>query len=203
VQHPARKGEALNSNRESGEEAGLLRIRVGPRRNNFSKESSKMSTRGHQRLHTAEHAKTAEEKHNPDKIGTANSVVSAVKPGSTLVEVMLAITILIIALIGTSSTYVTGRRQLASQRQYQVAALLASQKLEETEAAGYAGITEGEEEETITLYGLSYQRQTQIVLTATPTTELPKPCKKVTVTIQWSGSAGDRHNAKLVTYIGP
>jgi type II secretory pathway pseudopilin PulG len=135
----------------------------------------------------------------------AHGALSAIrcKTGSTLIEVMLAIAILIIALVGTSSTYVSGRGQISNQKHYQAAAYLASQKLEEIKAFNYLDINEGEEDETLSLYGISYQRHTEIVLTAAPTPALPKPCKKITVTIQWTGKATDEHTAKLVTYVGP
>lgn len=125
------------------------------------------------------------------------------RAGSALIELMLAITILIIVLLGTSTTYVTGRKQIVSQRYYQAAAQLASQKLEETKATGYSGLAEGEEGEEISLFGLAYQRHTVIELTAEPTTEVPKPCMRVTVTIQWTGTAGDQHEAEFITYVGP
>ena len=125
------------------------------------------------------------------------------RAGSALIELMLAITILIIVLLGTSTTYVTGRKQIVSQRYYQAAAQLSSQKLEETKAAGYAGLVEGEEDEELSLFGLTYQRHTVIELTAEPSTEAPKPCMKVTVTIQWTGTAGDQHEAEFITYVGP
>ena len=117
---------------------------------------------------------------------------------------MLAMLILVIAVIGVSSTYVSGRRELVNQRHYQAAAQLAAQSIEEAKAKGYAGISEGEEREEVSLNGLAYVRNTQTELTATPSTDLPKPCKKVTVTITWSyAGGGDQHEARLVTYIGP
>ncbi len=122
--------------------------------------------------------------------------------GVTLIEVMLAVLILAIALIGTSSTYVTGRRFIVDQRYYRAAAQLASQKLEELEASSYDNIGDVNEVEDLSVDGLAYQRRTQTVLTATPTAEVPKPCKKATVTIVWS-TAGCQHQARLVTYIGP
>jgi Tfp pilus assembly protein PilV len=125
------------------------------------------------------------------------------KAGSALIELMLAIVILIIALLGTSTTYVSGRRQIVSQRYYQAAAQLASQKLEEAKATGYAGLAEGEENETIPMYELTYHRHTVTALTAAPTPEVPKPCKKVTVTIQWTGTARDTHQTEFITYVGP
>jgi hypothetical protein len=115
---------------------------------------------------------------------------------------MLAITILVIALIGTSSMFVSGRRHLIHQRDYQAAAQLAAQEIEECKTIGYENLPEGTVSEHISVNGLAYTINTQTVLTATPKSELPKPCKKVTVNITWSYSR-DRHQANLVTYIGP
>lgn len=123
--------------------------------------------------------------------------------GSTLIEVMLAIAILIIAVFGTSSMFVTGRKQIVGQEHYRAAANLASQKIEEIKAIAYADVNEMEDDEELEMYGWTYQRHTEIEITATPTAELPKPCKKVTVNIGWTGSAGDAHAVKLVTYLGP
>ncbi len=123
--------------------------------------------------------------------------------GSTLIEVMLAIAILIIAVFGTSSSFVTGRGQIAKQQHYRAAAHLASQKIEEIKAIAYADVNEIEDDEELEMYEWTYQRHTNIQLTAEPTAELPKPCKKVTVTIGWTGSAGDAHEVKFVTYVGP
>jgi Tfp pilus assembly protein PilV len=123
--------------------------------------------------------------------------------GTSIVETMLAITILVIALIGTSSMFVSGRRHLIHQRDYQAAAQLAAQEIEECKTIGYTDLSIGTESEQISVNGLAYTINTQTVLTATPTAELPKPCKKVTVNITWSYSAADRHTASIVTYIGP
>jgi len=123
--------------------------------------------------------------------------------GSSLIEVMLAIAILIIAIFGTSSSFVTGRKFIVSQEHYRAAAHLASQKIEQIRALDYPDVNEIEEEEELEMYGCTYNRQTEIELTTEPTADVPKPCKKVTVTIGWTGSKGDAHEAKLVTYIGP
>jgi type II secretory pathway pseudopilin PulG len=131
------------------------------------------------------------------------TVVRRLASGSTLIEVMLAIAILIIALFGTSSTFVTGRKYIVSQQHYQAAAHLASQKVEQIKAKAYTDVNETVSNEEVSMYGYTYSRQTQIQLTDTPSAALPKPCKKVTVTIGWTGSAGDAHQVKLVTYIGP
>lgn len=123
--------------------------------------------------------------------------------GTSLVEVMLAVLIMVIVLMGVSSVYVSGRRELVKQRYYQAAAQLASQSLEELKASGYADVNEGEVEEEFTVNGLTYVRSTLTELTATPSTEVPQPCKKVTVAITWSLAGGDQHQARFVTYIGP
>jgi type II secretory pathway pseudopilin PulG len=125
------------------------------------------------------------------------------RAGSALIELMLAIAVLLIVLLGTSTTYVSGRRQIVNQRYYQAAAQLASQKLEEAKALGYASLAEGEANEELSLFGLDYQRHTVIELTAEPSTEVPKPCMKVTVTIQWTGTAQDQHQVEFITYVGP
>lgn len=125
------------------------------------------------------------------------------RTGMTLIEVMLAITILMIVLIGTSSMYVSGRRYVNSQQKYQVAAQLASQRLEQLKGAGYLGIAVGQTEEELTAAGLTCKRQTTIQLTAAPTTDFPKPCKKVTVAVTWTDVAQEDRQVKLATYIGP
>jgi type II secretory pathway pseudopilin PulG len=125
------------------------------------------------------------------------------RTGSALIELMLAITILIIVLLGTSTSYVSGRRQIVSQQHYQAAAELASQKLEEIKAVGYSGLAEGEQDEELPLYGRTYHRNTKIELTGVPSVDVPKPCKKVAVTITWAGMAQEPHEAKIVTYVGP
>jgi Tfp pilus assembly protein PilV len=131
-----------------------------------------------------------------------SAIMNGQSRGTSIVETMLAILILVIVLIGTSSMFVSGRRHLIHQRDYQAAAQLAAQKIEECKAIGYADLSEGAETEEISVNGLTYTINTQTVLTATPTSELPKPCKKVTVNITWSYSK-DRHQASIVTYIGP
>lgn len=125
------------------------------------------------------------------------------KNGSTLIEAMLAVTILVIAIFGTSSTFIRGRKQIVSQQYYRAAAHLASQKIEQIKSNAYSDINDANTTENLNMYGYTYQRHTEIKITATPTANLPKPCKKVTVTIDWTGSARDAHEVKFVTYVGP
>ncbi len=136
------------------------------------------------------------------RVTSVATAKGAVRCGSTMVEVMIAAIILVIALIGTSVSFFSGRRHLINQQFYRAAAHLASQKLEELKARGYDNVAEDDVEEQLSFNGVSYQRRTVTELTAGPTPQTPKPCKKATVTISWS-VVNDQHQATLVTYIGP
>jgi hypothetical protein len=125
------------------------------------------------------------------------------RTGSALIEVIIAAAILILALIGYSSSFVSGRKQILKQRQYQMAVHLTSQRVEEIKAGGYLGATVAEQEEELYLDGLTCTRTTLVELTAEPSGPTPQPLKKVTVTTSWTGMAQDPHQIKLVTYIGP
>jgi type II secretory pathway pseudopilin PulG len=120
----------------------------------------------------------------------------------TMIEVMIAAVILVIALIGTSASFVAGRKYIMNQQFYRASAQLASQKLEELKAAGYDNVPVGQNEEQVSWNGMMYTRKTQTALISSPSAQTPKPCKKVTVIISWS-LAADQHEARLVTYIGP
>lgn len=123
--------------------------------------------------------------------------------GSALIEVIIAAAILILALMGYSSSFVSGRKQVLNQQRYQMAVHLTSQKVEEIRAKGYVAAAVGEQEEEISLDGLAGVRAAQIELTAEPSAIVPQPLKKVTVTTAWVGTAQDYHEIELVTYIGP
>ncbi|MBN2019842.1 MAG: prepilin-type N-terminal cleavage/methylation domain-containing protein [Sedimentisphaerales bacterium] len=133
---------------------------------------------------------------------TRSARVGPASSGMTMIEVMVAAVILVIALIGTSAMFVSGRKHIMSQQFYRASAQLASQKLEELKATGYDSVPVGQNEEQVSWNGVAYTRQTDVALTASPTAGTPKPCKKITVTISWSLAAG-QHEARLVTYIGP
>lgn len=91
---------------------------------------------------------------------------------------------------------------MVSQQHYQIATQLASQKFEDLKTLGYNNIVEGEEDEELSVNGQSYQRRTQIEMTAEPSAEVPRPCMKATVTIEWSLDGAEHRQANLVTYIG-
>jgi prepilin-type N-terminal cleavage/methylation domain-containing protein len=119
----------------------------------------------------------------------------------TLIEVMTAVVIMVIALIGTSYAYVQARRFVVNQRYSRVAVQLAAQKIETLKAVGYNGIALSIPQEKLTVGGQSYLRQTQVSLTAAPTTDVPNPCKEIMVTVLWSLGT-NQHQVTLTTYIG-
>ena len=130
------------------------------------------------------------------------------RSGVTLVELAVAILVMIISLLGVSTAYVSGKKQIIKQAQYQQAVNLACEKLEDIKAHGYSDLKVDEDneqdlDEDISLMGLKYTRHTSTELTAEPSAEVPNPCKKVTVTVQWTGQASDTHEVELITYIGP
>ena len=112
----------------------------------------------------------------------------------TLIEVMVAVLIVTIVIIGGSLLFVTGRSQINQQKQYRAATYLAAQKLEELKAGNYGAITVGDTEESLSLEDLSYSRSTH--------TEDAGSYKEVTVTVSW-GLTGNEHNVSLVTSIAP
>jgi len=130
------------------------------------------------------------------------------KSGITFAEVAIAIVVMIISLLGVSSAYVSGKKQIIKQSQYQQAVNLACEKLEDAKAHGYSALkvdedNEQDTDEDIPLAGLTFVRHTSTELSAEPSADVPNPCKKVTVTVQWTGQASDTHEVTLTTYIGP
>ena len=131
------------------------------------------------------------------------------RSGMTLIEAMLAVLILTIVVVGISTSFVSGRRFVVSQQNYQAAAQLAIEKFEEIKTIGYDDMLADDEgvkeieEKSFTVNGQRYVRRTYIEHTVKPSSELPKPCKKVTVIINWTLNGTHPHQSKLVTYIGP
>jgi Tfp pilus assembly protein PilV len=149
-----------------------------------------------------------------NKPGNASVVTTSVKPvkgfksGITIVELAIAILVMIISLLGVSSAYVSGKKQIIKQTRYNQAVNLACEKLEDIKAHGYSALKVDEEneqdlDEDIPLLGLTYTRHTSTELTAEPSADVPNPCKKVTVTVQWTGQTSDTHEIEFITYIGP
>ncbi len=145
---------------------------------------------------------------NIPNVNTSIRTKKGFRSGVTLVELAVAILVMIISLLGVSSAYVSGKKQIIKQAQYQQAVNLACEKLEDIKAQGYSALKVDEDNdqdsgEELSLLGLTFVRHTSTDLTAEPTADITDPCKKVTVTVQWTGLASDQHEVKLITYIGP
>ena len=114
--------------------------------------------------------------------------------GTSLIEVMLAISILAIVVLGTAffSFYTSG--QIGLGKQYRAALQLASQKMEQLRADNEIGIdiTEGETSEEVSSGDLSYTRTTVVDDSGSN--------KEVTVTVSWTQMGKDR-NVSLVSLI--
>jgi Tfp pilus assembly protein PilV len=122
------------------------------------------------------------------------SIVQKSKKGTSLVEVMVAVLISVIVMLGGSFFLVGSRNQIDIQEQYRAASRLACQKLEELKADSYETVAEGEVKDSVTLKNSSYSR-------STVTKDLGS-YKQVQVTVTW-GQAGMEHNVNLVTLIAP
>ncbi len=116
------------------------------------------------------------------------------KKGTSLVEVMVAVLISIIVILGGSFFYAASTNQINLREQYRAASRLAGQKLEELKAGSYDDATIGEVKDSLSLEGLLYSRST--------VTEDLGLYKKVVVTVNW-GTVGKEKNVNLVTLIAP
>ena len=120
--------------------------------------------------------------------------ISKFKKGTSIVEVMVAVLIFTIVIIGGSFFFVYGRNQIDLRKHYRVAAELASQKLEGLKADNYDNIVVGETTESLSLENLSYSR----TLVAADVGLY----KQVEVTVHWE-QMGKQHNVSLATFIAP
>ena len=118
------------------------------------------------------------------------------KKGTSLVEAVVAISVLSIIIVGSSLLFVSGQSYIDMRGRHRIAAELAAQKLEELKAGNYNDITEGETEESFSLDDLPYTRS---VATETRDGGL---YKKVQVTVSWQ-QIGKQRNVSLATFIAP
>jgi len=114
--------------------------------------------------------------------------------GISLIEVMLAISVLAIVVLGMAffSFYTSG--QVGLGKQYRAALQLAGQKMEQLKADNETGIfvEDGETTEEVASGDLSYTRTTVV--------EDSGLCKEVTVTVSWNQMGKDR-NVRLVSLV--
>jgi Tfp pilus assembly protein PilV len=122
------------------------------------------------------------------------SIVRKSKKGTSLVEVMMAVLISTIVILGGSFFLVASTNQINLREQYRAASRLAGQKLEELKASDYDAVTIGEVNDSLTLENSTYSRSV--------VTEDLGLYKKVVVTVNW-GPVGVERNISLVTLIAP
>ena len=120
--------------------------------------------------------------------------ISKSNRGVGLIEVVVAIMILVIVMIGGSLSFFHARNQIHLQKQSREVVQLTSQKLEELKAANYEDIAVGEPDENLALDDLSCRRKIEA--------ELVGAYKKVKVTTTWTRKDRE-HNVSLVTFIAP
>ncbi len=122
------------------------------------------------------------------------SIVQISKKGTSLVEVMTAVLISTIVILGGSFFYVGSTNQINLREQYRAASRLAGQKLEELKADNYDDVTIGELKDSLTLESSTYSRSV--------VTEDLGSYKKIVVTVNW-GPVGMERNISLATLIAP
>jgi Tfp pilus assembly protein PilV len=122
------------------------------------------------------------------------SIVRKSKKGTSLVEVMMAVLISTIVILGGSFFLVASTNQINLREQYRAASRLAGQKLEELKARNYDAVTIGEVKDSLTLENSTYSQSV--------VTEDLGSYKKIVVTVNW-GPVGMERNISLVTLIAP
>ena len=112
--------------------------------------------------------------------------------GISLIEVMLAILILVIIVLGNASLFAYGAGQISQSKNTRVAVQLANQKLERLRADNNISIDipDGETIENIALGDVSYNQTT--------VTEDWGSYKKVEVTVRWT-QMGNQRNVNMAT----
>ena len=115
------------------------------------------------------------------------------KKGVSLVEVIIAVLVSAIVMLGGSFFFAASTGQINLREQYRAASRLASQKIEELKAVEYDNVAEGEVKDSVTLENSSYNRSV--------VTKDIGSYKQVTVTVSW-GTSGN-NSVSLDTYIAP
>jgi len=112
--------------------------------------------------------------------------------GISLIEVMLAISILVIIVLGGASLFAYSAGQISESKHSRVAVQLANQKLERLRADNNISIEipNGETIESIPLGDVSYEQTTA--------TEDLGSYKKVEVTVRWT-QMGKQRNVNMAT----
>ena len=122
------------------------------------------------------------------------TIVRKSKKGISLVEVMVAVLISTIVILGSSFFFVASSNQINLREQYRAASRLAEQKLEELKAGSYDDIATSVTNESLSLEKTSYSRSID--------TEDLGLYKKVIVTVNW-GAGVKQRNVSVATLIAP
>ncbi len=122
------------------------------------------------------------------------TIVLKSKKGISLVEVMVAVLISTIVILGSSFFFVASSNQINLREQYRAASRLASQKLEELKAGSYDDIATSVTNESLSLEKTPYSRSID--------TEDLGLYKKIIVTVNWNG-VGKQRNVSVATLIAP
>ena len=120
--------------------------------------------------------------------------VQKLKKGMSLIEVMFALLILLIVILGNSYLTAYGKGQISLRENYHSALQLACQKLEKIKADDYYNIQEGETNENLSLGSLPCTVNTQI--------QDSNSYKNVTTIVRWT-QMGKQRDVRLVTSIAP
>ncbi len=119
--------------------------------------------------------------------------------GFTLIEVLVALAILTIGLLGLWSLHISATHGNAFSQRMREATSLANQKMEELRAADFNTLADGQD--TLQYLAHNYRCKWQVTNAAAPNT------KQVTVTVGWGGSNclnnvnNCRHKVEVVTFI--
>jgi len=121
------------------------------------------------------------------------------KKGFTLLEILVALTILSVGLLGLASLQIVAVRSNSFSLQLSTATILAQQKLEEFKQTPYANIASGSDTISsqtgtgaVATLGITFNRQ-WTVSDNTPVAD----SKQVDVTVSWTGIDGKSHSVTL------
>ena len=113
----------------------------------------------------------------------------SLEKGFTIIEVLVAVFILGIAMVGLVMGFSSGLATVAQLREISVADRIVQEKMEELRGGGTVGVIPASEKRESVTYTISVsESQVQLALT------------KVSVTIQWTSHANRALSRSIVTY---
>ena len=111
---------------------------------------------------------------------------SAREGGLTLIEVMVAIVVLAVAVIGAAAFLAAGSRTVARASQQRTAAQVAHMKLEAARAGGYPALANSNGTETVD--GIVYTWGIVVATTLADPADAGSAYKRMTATVDWPTS---------------